>query len=68
MTLLSVQFDIDILAQSSIVHREDYSAVGTDNFALFRREKIIGPAGEVMQVPIVSGAASEGSCAASVRR
>lgn len=60
MTLLSVQFDIDILAQSSIVHREDYSAVGTDNFALFRREKIIGPAGEVMQVPIVSGSSFRG--------
>lgn len=55
MSLVSVHFDIDILAQSSIVHREDYSAVGTDNFALFRREKIITPTGEVMQVPIVSG-------------
>jgi hypothetical protein len=60
MSLLSVHFDIDILARSSIVHREDYTAVGTDNFALFRREKIVTPAGEVMQVPIVSGSSFRG--------
>ncbi len=36
MSLLSIQFDVDVLAQSSIVHREDYSAVGTDNW-LFRK-------------------------------
>jgi hypothetical protein len=60
MSLVSVCFDIDVLAQSSIVHREDYSAVGTDNFALFRREKIITPTGEVMQVPIVSGSSFRG--------
>ncbi|QNJ90011.1 hypothetical protein HZU40_00715 (plasmid) [Mycolicibacterium fluoranthenivorans] len=60
MSLVSVHFDIDVLAQSSIVHREDYSAVGTDNFALFRREKIITPTGEVMQVPIVSGSSFRG--------
>jgi hypothetical protein len=60
MSLVSVYFDIDVLAQSSIVHREDYSAVGTDNFALFRREKIITPTGEVMQVPIVSGSSFRG--------
>jgi hypothetical protein len=60
MSLVSVHFDIDVLAQSSIVHREDYSAVGTDNFALFRREKVITPAGEVMQVPIISGSSFRG--------
>ncbi|MDY6870909.1 MAG: RAMP superfamily CRISPR-associated protein [Actinomycetota bacterium] len=60
MSLISAHFDIDILAQSSIVHREDYSAVGTDNFALFRREKIITPNGEVTQVPIVSGSSFRG--------
>jgi len=60
MSLVSVHFDIDVVAQSSIVHREDYSAVGTDNFALFRREKIITPTGEVMQVPIVSGSSFRG--------
>jgi hypothetical protein len=60
MSLISAHFDIDILAQSSIVHREDYSAVGTDNFALFRREKIITPSGEVTQVPIVSGSSFRG--------
>lgn len=55
MSLVSVQFDIDILAQSSIVHREEYTSQGTDNFALFRREKIITAAGEMTQVPIISG-------------
>ena len=60
MSSVSIHFDIDVLAQSSIVHREDYSAVGTDNFALFRREKIITPTGEVMQVPIVSGSSFRG--------
>jgi hypothetical protein len=60
MSLVSVHFDIDVLAHSSIVHREDYSSVGTDNFALFRREKIITPTGEVMQVPIVSGSSFRG--------
>ena len=60
MSLVSIHWDIDILAQSSIVQREDYSAVGTDNFALFRREKIITPTGEVMQVPIVSGSSFRG--------
>ncbi len=60
MNLLSIQWDIDILARSSIVHREDYSAIGTDNFALFRREKIITSDGEVMQVPVVSGSSFRG--------
>jgi hypothetical protein len=55
MSLSDIYWDIDILARSSIVHREDYSSVGTDNFALFRREKIITPDGEVIQIPIVSG-------------
>lgn len=55
MSLASIQFDIDILAQSSIVHREEYTSQGTDNFALFRREKIITATGEVTQVPIISG-------------
>ncbi|GAB4665668.1 RAMP superfamily CRISPR-associated protein [Mycobacterium intracellulare] len=60
MSLISVHFDIDILARSSIVHREDYSAIGTDNFALFRREKILTPTGEVILVPIVSGSGFRG--------
>lgn len=60
MSLITVHFDIDVLARSSIVHREDYSAIGTDNFALFRREKIIAPTGEVILVPIVSGSGFRG--------
>jgi hypothetical protein len=60
VTLSTIHFDIDVLARSSIVHREDYTAAGTDNFALFRREKIITPTGEVMQIPIVSGSSFRG--------
>ena len=60
MSLNTIEWDIDILARSSIVHREDYTAAGTDNFALFRREKVISPAGELIQVPIVSGSSFRG--------
>jgi hypothetical protein len=60
VTLSTIHFDIDVLARSSIMHREDYTAAGTDNFALFRREKIITPTGEVMQIPIVSGSSFRG--------
>lgn len=61
MSVLStIAFDIDILAHSSIVHREDYSAMGTDTMALFRREKIITPEGTEALVPIVSGSSLRG--------
>ncbi|MBS4730637.1 hypothetical protein MSM1_20730 [Mycobacterium sp. SM1] len=60
MTLSTIHFDVDVLATSSIVHREDYSAIGTDNFALFRRERIITTTGELMQIPIVSGSSFRG--------
>lgn len=55
MSFSSVQWDIDITAQSSIVHGEDYSSVGSDTFRLFRREKVIDPSGQPIQVPIISG-------------
>ena len=58
--LSKIYWDIDILAESSIVHREDYTASGTDNFALFRREKVLTADGEIMQVPIVSGSSFRG--------
>lgn len=61
MTALStIRWDIDIVALSSIVHREDYSSVGTDNFALFRREKILSADGTMTEVPIVSGSSFRG--------
>lgn len=61
MSLSTIHFDIDVLAQSSIVHREDYTTLGgADNFVLFRREKVITPTGEVIQVPIVSGSSFRG--------
>lgn len=59
-TLSTVSWDIDVLAQSSIVHREDYTSVGTDNFTLFRREKVLAPDGTMVQVPIVSGSSFRG--------
>lgn len=59
-SLSTVMFDVDILARSSIVHREDYTAAGTDTFALFRREKIISATGADILVPIVSGSSFRG--------
>jgi len=60
LSLNTIHWAIDILAESSIVHREDYTSVGTDTFALFRREKVISPTGEIQQVPIVSGSSFRG--------
>lgn len=60
MSLTTVEWAIDILARSSIVHREDYTARSADKFTLLRREKIITAAGEVLQVPIVSGGSFRG--------
>lgn len=62
MILSTIRFDIDVLAQSSIVHREDYTSSGgeTDNSASFRREKVITADGTVLQVPIVSGSSFRG--------
>lgn len=59
MTLNTVEWAIDIVAKSSIVHREVYTA-GTDTFTLFRREKTIADDGTVLQVPIVSGSSFRG--------
>lgn len=59
-TLSTINFDVDILARSSIVHREDYAASGTDTFALFRREKIISASGTDLLVPIISGSSFRG--------
>lgn len=60
MTLSTIHWDIDLVAQSSIVHREDYTSLGTDTFGLFRREKILTPEGSETQVPIISGASFRG--------
>lgn len=58
--LSSIAWEIDVLAESSIVHREDYTSEGTDNFTLFRREKVLTPDGEMVQVPIISGSSFRG--------
>ncbi len=52
--LTNIHWDIEIVALSSIVHREVYTQAG-GNFALFRREKVITPDGVALQVPMVSG-------------
>jgi hypothetical protein len=58
--LSTTRWDIDILTRSSIVHRDDYNAVGGDTVSLFRREKVITPNGRSVLVPIVSGSSFRG--------
>ncbi|AYE99532.1 hypothetical protein C0J29_31700 (plasmid) [Mycobacterium paragordonae] len=54
--LICAHWDIQILARSAIVHRDDDdNTAGSDTFSLFRREDIIGPDGSQLQVPIISG-------------
>lgn len=60
MTLNTIRWDLDLIAQSSIVHSEDYTAAGSDNFRLFRREKIVTADQQIIQVPIVSGSSFRG--------
>lgn len=60
MTLSTIRWDVDIVAQSSIVHRDEYTSVGSDTFTLFRREKVIGPDGQIMQIPLISGSSFRG--------
>lgn len=60
MTLSTIRWDVDIVAQSSIVHRENYTAEDSDTFTLFRREKIISPDGQILQVPLISGSSFRG--------
>lgn len=60
MRLNTVHWDLDVVARASIVHREDHAGAGTDNFALFRREKVISASGEVVAVPIISGSSFRG--------
>ncbi|MDD4865636.1 MAG: RAMP superfamily CRISPR-associated protein [Mycobacterium sp.] len=55
MSLLSVRWDLDLVAQSSIIHRDDYSQGNATIFSLFRREEIIGAHGKRLRVPILSG-------------
>ncbi|WP_439033266.1 RAMP superfamily CRISPR-associated protein [Gordonia terrae] len=57
--LISAVFDFDITATTSIVHRDD-TRNATSVQSLFRREKVLTPAGEVAVVPIISGNAWRG--------
>jgi hypothetical protein len=55
VSLLSVRWDLDIVAQSSIVHRDDYSMGTATIYSLFRREDIISADGNRLRVPVISG-------------
>ncbi|ROZ88077.1 hypothetical protein [Gordonia sp. OPL2] len=57
--LISAVFDVDITALTSIVHRDDTRNTSSIQ-SLFRREKVLTPAGEVAVVPIISGNAWRG--------
>lgn len=57
--LISAVFDLDITARTSIVHRDD-TRNSSSIQSLFRREKVLTPAGEVAMVPIISGNAWRG--------
>ncbi|OHT95666.1 hypothetical protein BKG71_23455 [Mycobacteroides chelonae] len=59
--LSTISFDIDVLAKSSIIHREDYTSSGPDTFTLFRREKIISAEGRDVLVPMISGSSFRGT-------
>lgn len=54
MKTLNVRWDLDILARSSIIHRDHYKSDAT-LFTPFRREEILGPDGRKRRVPVVSG-------------
>ncbi|MEE3755367.1 RAMP superfamily CRISPR-associated protein [Mycobacterium intracellulare] len=61
MSLNTIRWDIDILALSSIVHREDYTTAGTDTLAPFRTEKVLSQDGTPQPpVPTVSGSSFRG--------
>lgn len=57
--LISAVVDLDITATTSIVHRDD-TRNNASIESLFRREKVLTPAGEVAVVPIISGNAWRG--------
>lgn len=57
--LISAVFDLDITARTSIVHRDDTRNAASIE-SLFRREKVLTPAGQVAVVPIISGNAWRG--------
>ena len=59
MTTLSVRWDLDIVARSSIIHRDDYKS-GATFFTPFRREEIFGPDGRMRRVPVLSGGSFRG--------
>ncbi|MFW0787932.1 hypothetical protein AAFP35_25835 [Gordonia sp. CPCC 206044] len=57
--LISAVFDVNITAVTSIVHRDDSRNTSSVQ-SLFRREKVLTPAGQVTVVPIISGNAWRG--------
>lgn len=57
--LITAATDVAMTARTSIVHKDD-SRTATSTLALFRREKVLTPAGDIDVVPIISGNAWRG--------
>ncbi|MGB8402551.1 MAG: RAMP superfamily CRISPR-associated protein [Mycobacterium sp.] len=60
MSLITVKWEIDIVARSSIVHRDSYSPIGTSTGSVFRTEQVSTADGEIQPIPIVSGSSFRG--------
>lgn len=60
MSLTTVTWEIDIVARSSIVHRDSYSPIGTSTGSVFRTEQVCTADGEIQPMPIVSGSGFRG--------
>jgi len=60
LSLINVIWEIDIVARSSIVHRDSYSPVGTSTGSVFRTELVHTADGEIQPIPIVSGGSFRG--------
>lgn len=58
--LSTVRFNLEVLARSSIVHRDDAASFGGDSAILFRKETVVTSMGELDTVPIVSGSSLRG--------
>lgn len=60
MSLITVKWEIDIVALSSIVHRDSYSPIGTSTGSVFRTEQVSTASGDIQPIPIVSGSSFRG--------
>ncbi|CAM3304982.1 RAMP superfamily CRISPR-associated protein [Tsukamurella hominis] len=58
--LSTIVFDLQITAESSIVHRGDDFDYGSDTTTLFNRESMITSNGELQMIPVISGSSLRG--------